>query len=177
MSQIEVSHLIDMGMACLGVFFIVVSVGSIFIVLRLRQQNESGAPPPAPPAMTIDPHAVDDKSALPSIDSTPERPIAPAPTPPAPKPAAISPSPAPPAPTRKTYTPIDESDADPTERQVRRTRPAGMTAQPDDATERLMAPPSPPKPTFISPIGLDDPDEDSATIIIDRTKPVDEDEA
>tara|TARA_B100001029_G_C14662028_1_gene234916 strand:+ start:157 stop:315 length:159 start_codon:yes stop_codon:yes gene_type:complete len=51
-----------------------------------------------------------------------------------------------------------------------------MTAQPDDATERLMAPPSPPKPTFISPIGLDDPDEDSATIIIDRTKSVDEDE-
>ena len=75
MSEIEVSHLIEMGMACLGVFFIVISAGTVFIYLRLRQQNESGAPPPSPPPMTIDPHAVDDTSALPSIDGIASKPL------------------------------------------------------------------------------------------------------
>ena len=185
-SQIEVSHLINMGVACLGAFFFVVSAGSVFIIVRIRKQNNDESPTPQPPPMTIDAHATDGKSAFPSIEGSAQKPAQQHRQPMQTKASPIqseyteegSPPPTPrptPRPVRKPFTPIDEEDGELTEKNAQKPRPAGYRTQPEDETERVSISGPGAAPTFISALELEDVEAETATVIIDRSRPVDED--
>lgn len=171
MNPIDATHLINMGIACLGAFFVIVSAGSLFIYFRIRKQNAAGGPAPEPPPMTIDAHASEGTSALPSVEP-PAAVQNPTPVP-TPTPSPVPPSRPPPA--RKTFTPIDEDADDLTEKSQKPFLPAGVHARPEDETERVRLPVKPADPTFIAPSELEDLEAETATVIIDRSKPMDED--
>ena len=160
-----------MGIACLAAFFVIVSAGSLFIFVRIRQQNAAGGPAPEPPPMTIDAHASEGTSALPSVEPrTPAQSPEPVATP---VPSSVPPPRPPPA--RKTFTPVDEDPEEPTEKSQKPFLPAGVHARPEDETERVRLPVQAADPTFISPSELEDLEAETATVIIDRSKPMDED--
>ena len=50
--------------SCFCAFLFVVSLGGLFLFLRIRQQENSGTPPPEPPVMTRDAHASEPESPL-----------------------------------------------------------------------------------------------------------------
>lgn len=140
--------------SCFCAFLFVVSLGGVFLFWRIRQQENSGTPPPEPPVMTRDAHASEPESSAPTIRSV--RPPMPMPAPP------------PPAPPPPRAPAISEAEA------------IGLTASEDDDTRVRPKPhtesaaPRRAPPPPLTPITLpDDDDEDSPTVIVDRSKPFD----
>jgi hypothetical protein len=92
---------------CCCAFLFVVTLGSLFLFWRIRQQNKSGAPPPEPPVMTRDVHA-EPEILLQETEAAQVKPNpVPAPSPtPAPATSEIKESPAPPAKPAKARPPL-----------------------------------------------------------------------
>ena len=151
-------------------FLAVVAIGGAFLLIRLRQQERSGPPAPAPPVMTRDEHASPPPEYRPPAQADPR----------------INPATAPAAP--QTRPPLQLHDT-PTVRPVT-TRPPPIddvplglgsgdsTLDEEAETKVLNKPIAHPEPTQrrrpppLTPISLTDAlDDENPTVIVDRALP------
>ena len=167
MTRLDLGDLIGLGLGCLGAFVVVVAVGAIFIYTRIRSQEKTEGPPPQPPPMTVDAHALGLDISAPDRTARKRAPRPAQPLTPTPATSKLTPSvDAVILPPTWSQTPIEVDEEMKTEKMVSPSPPAGVGVDIEDETEvRTVMTPS-----LLPPIGLPDVDDvDSATIIIDRS--------
>ena len=141
MTQLNQEATLSLAGGCCCAFLFVVTLGSLFLFWRIRQQNKSAEPPPEPPVMTRDVHAepeiVRQETEAAPVEADP----VPAPTPtPAPAPSEAKESPAPPAkpanprpPLTPITLPLDgDGDEDNTTVIMDRSNPMGFDDEDED---------------------------------------------